>query len=201
MQGIKFLKRAIGGFSLLLLTSSAFAETSLPYGWYLEANLGSTSLDNAPSYPGAAVSSSGVGYNANLGYKFMPYIAAEGGYTGYANSTLKNNAGNKAGTTKHYAWDIAAKGILPFYASGLEAFAKLGVQRLSANDSVQNATVANPLGFSTSSHSVTGLYLGAGLQYYFMPEFALVAQWARAQGNNSTGNSSLVSAGASFIFG
>jgi hypothetical protein len=199
MQGIKFLKRAIGGFSLLLLTSSAFAETSLPFGWYLEANLGSSSLDNG-SNPGS-VSSSGVGYNANLGYKFMPYIAAEAGYTGYANSTIKDGAGNKAGTTKHYAWDIAAKGILPFYTSGLEAFAKLGVQRLSANDSVQSQSVANALGFSTSSHSATGLYLGAGLQYYIMPEFALVAQWARAQGSNYTGDSSLLSAGASFIFG
>jgi hypothetical protein len=43
--------------------------------------------------------------------------------------------------------------------------------------------------------------LGAGAQYYFMQEFAVVAQWARARGNSDTnGTMDLYSIGISFIF-
>jgi opacity protein-like surface antigen len=199
MQGMKLLRRVIGGFSLLLLAVPAFAEMSLPAGWYLEANLGSSNL-NGVNYSGS-MSSTGVGYNANLGYKFMPYVAAEFGYTGYANSTITDNAGTKAAIVKHYSYDLAARGILPFSNSGFEAFAKLGAQRLSANLSTQNPAAAAGLGLTNSSHSTTGLYLGAGIQYYFMPEMAVNAQWMQAKGDSSTGTSTLLSGGLSFIFG
>ena len=199
MQGKKLLKKILGSCSLLLLTAPAFADMSLPYGWYLEANAGSTTITGNP-YPGR-VSASGVGYNGNLGYKFMPYIATEFGYTGYANSTVTNAAGAKAGLGKTYVFDLAAKGILPFYNSGFEAFAKVGAQRIATNMSLRNAAAAAGLGLSASSHSATGLYLGAGVEYYFMPEAAVVAQWARAQGSSATGNASLLTAGIQFIFG
>ena len=198
MHGKNLIPAIIGGFSLLF-SVAAFADMSLPNGWYLDANIGSTSL-TAVNYPGST-SSSGLGYNGNLGYKFMPYVGAEFGYTGYSNSTIKNAAGTKASIVKHYAWDIAVKGILPFYDSGFEMFAKIGVQRLASNFSTQNATAAAALGLSNSSHSATGLYIGAGAQYYLTPEFALYAQWMRAKGDSSTGTESLLTAGASFIFG
>lgn len=199
MQGMKAMRKVLTGCTLLLLATPVFADPSLPYGWYLEANAGSSKLTNS-NYPGN-VSSSGIGYNGNLGYKFMPYVATELGYTLYANSTIKNGAGTKAGIGKHYSWDLAAKGILPFYTSGFEAFAKIGVQRLAENMSIQSATAATALGLTNASHSTTGLYWGAGVQYYFMPEFAINAQYAEARGNSATGTSSLLSAGASFIFG
>lgn len=198
MYGKKLLPAILGGFSLLFAIS-AFAETSLPNGWYLDANAGSTTLTSS-NYPGS-VSSSGIGYNANLGYKFMPYVGAEFGYTGYANSTINNAAGTKASIAKHYAWDLAAKGILPFYDSGFEAYAKVGVQRLSSNLSTQNAAAAAGLGLSNSSHSATGLYIGGGAQYYLTPEFSIYAQWMRSKGDSTTGTESLLSGGASFIFG
>jgi hypothetical protein len=199
MQGMKLLRGILCGFSLLLLTAPAFAVMSLPYGWYLEANLGS-STTSSNHYPGN-VSSSGIGYNANLGYKFMPYVAAEFGYTGYANTTVKTAAGNKAGIAKNYAYDLAAKGILPIYDSGFEAFAKLGLQRIASSMSIQGPLAAASLGLGSTSHSATGYYAGLGMQYYFMPEFAINAQWMRSEGNSTTGSFSLLSAGLSFIFG
>lgn len=199
MSGIKLVRSILSGFSLFLLTAPVFAEPSLPYGWYLEANVGSTT-QNGNNYPGS-VSSSGVGYSGDLGYKFMPYVATELGYTGYANSTVKTANGTKAGIGKHYSWDLAVRGILPFYTSGFEAFAKLGVQRLAERMTIQSSTAAASIGLTNASHSYTGLYWGVGLQYYFMPEFAINAQWAEAKGNSSTGTCSLLSAGASFIFG
>jgi OmpA-like transmembrane domain len=198
MHGKKLLPALIGGLSILT-AMPAFAVMSLPNGWYLEANAGSTTLTSV-NYPGS-VSSSGIGYNANVGYKFMPYVATDFGYTYYANSTIKNGVGTKAAIVKHYAWDLALKGILPFYDSGFEAFAKLGVMRLSSNFNIQNDAAAAGLGIANSSHSATGLYIGGGVQYYVTPEFAFNAQWMRSKGDSSTGTESLLSAGGSFIFG
>lgn len=198
MHGKKLLPAFFGGV-LTLLAMPSFADMSLPNGWYLEANVGSSSLSNV-NYPGS-VSSSGIGYNANLGYKFMPYVGTEFGYTLYANSSIKDSTGTKASIVKHYAWDLAVKGILPFYDSGFEAFAKLGVQRLASNFSTQNADAATALGLTNSSHSATGVYIGAGVEYYFMPELAVNAQWMRAKGDSTTGTESLLSGGVSFIFG
>ena len=72
MQGNKYLLATVSGLAALVMSTSAFAIMSAPDGWYLEANAGSTNLSNK-SYPGNS-SSSGIGGNANLGYKFMPYF-------------------------------------------------------------------------------------------------------------------------------
>jgi hypothetical protein len=198
MQGKKILCKALGGIIAFSLTTSALAIMSAPMGWYLEANGGSAKLSNV-NYPGNS-SSSGVGGNANLGYKFMPYVTAEIGYSLYPSSTISNAAGSKAATVKHYSYDLAARGILPMGDTGFEAFAKLGVQRITSNININNAATANNMGVGSNSSSATGLYMAAGAQYYFMPELALNVQWARAQGNSSTGNEDLFSGGISFIF-
>lgn len=198
MQGKKLLAR-LTGILFLGVASSAFAVMSVPYGWYIEGNIGSTHLSNA-SFPGSS-SSSGVGGNANVGYKFMPYFATELGYTRYANTSIKNGAGTQVATDKFYSYDLAGKGILPVANSGFELFAKIGAQRLNSKISVSNSAGAVALGIGSSNHSVTGIYLGIGADYAVLPELALVAQWQRAQGNNSTGNMDLISAGINFIFG
>jgi opacity protein-like surface antigen len=200
MQGKKIILSAVAALTALTFAAApAFAVMSVPCGWYLEGSGGSTHLSNI-SYPGN-VSSSGIGGNANLGYKFMPYFAAEMGYTLYANTNIKNGANTTAGTVKYYSYDLAGKGILPIAGSGFEAFGKLGVERLNAHVSLNNATAANQIGLTSSQHSATGLYLGAGAQYYFMPEMAVVAEWARAIGSsNGTGTMDLYSLGVSFIF-
>lgn len=197
MQDKRFLLALIGGFAALSITGLAHAVVSVPYGWYVEANAGSTTLSNK-SYPGSS-SSSGIGGNLNVGYKFMPYFATEIGYTQYANTSIKTTGGTQAGTDKHYSYDIAAKGIFPVSCSGFELFAKLGAGRVADSMSISNSTAANSMGLGSGSHSATGLYLGVGGQYYFMPELAVVVQWARAQGNSSTGNLDLLSGGLSFI--
>ncbi|EKD71184.1 MAG: hypothetical protein ACD_46C00259G0003 [uncultured bacterium] len=198
MYGKRILLAAIGGLAAVTFSVSSFAVMSVPYGWYLEATGGSTQLSNK-TYPGNS-SSSGLGGSAAVGYKFMPYFTAELGYSLYANTSVKNGAGTTAGQDRHYSYDIAAKGILPFNNSGFETFAKLGVGRVASSLSIKNATAANAIGLGSSSHSATGLYMAAGAQYYFIPELAVLAEWARAQGNNSTGNLELYSLGLSFIF-
>ncbi len=193
----KILLAATGLVAMTLGASALAGGMSVPYGWYLEGNAGSSHLSNI-SFPGSS-SSSGWGGNANLGYKFMPYFAMEVGYTQYANSSIKDNNGTKAASVKHYSYDLAGRGILPIAASGFELFAKLGVQRIDSKYSIQDANAAQQLGISSSQHNTTGLYLGAGGQYYVMPELAINTQWQRAKGNSNTGTEDLYSVGFSFI--
>jgi hypothetical protein len=167
-------------------------------GWYLEANGGSTKLSNK-SY-NASTSTSGIGYNGNLGYKFMPYFGAEIGYTRYADTKIRNNNSTTVAYDRHYSYDLAFRGTLPAADTGLEAFAKVGAERVASSISIQNSGGAAALGITSGSHNTTSLYLGGGLQYYFVPELAVVAQWQRAYGNSSTGTMDLLSGGLSFIF-
>lgn len=197
MHGKKIIGIACG-VAASLFAAQAQAMMSIPMGWYLEANIGSTHLSDT-NYPGKT-SSSGLGGNVDLGYKFMPFFAAEIGYTRYANSDIKDNLGRKAGWVRYYSYDLAAKGILPIVDSGVELFAKLGVGRINAKVSITNSSVADPIGLTATSSSKTGLYAAVGGQYYFMPEFAVNVQWARAKGNSTTGSADLFSIGASFLF-
>jgi len=199
MLGRKILLAVTSSVALLSISVSALASMSLPYGWYAEGNVGSTHLSNK-TYPGSP-SSSGIGGSADIGYKFMPYFAAEIGYSLYANTSIKNSIGTKAGTDKHYSYDLAGRGILPLGTTGAEAFAKLGVVRNKSHVSINNAAAASSIGLESSQHSATGLYIGVGAQYYLMPELAFVAQWARAMGNTSTGDLDLLTGGVSLIFG
>lgn len=200
MQGkTKQLITLVGAMTAISLTTPALALMSAADGWYLEGNVGSTKLTNK-SYPGSA-STSGIGGNVNLGYKFMPYIATELGYTRYANTGIKVDNTNVA-TDRHYSYNIAIKGILPITTSGFELFGKVGAERVNSSVSYDNgnAGLAQSVGLGDTSHSHTGVYLGAGGQYYFMPEAAIVGQWQVAQGSSATGTMALLSIGMSFIF-
>jgi hypothetical protein len=198
MQGNKLLAK-LTGLALLCAASSTFAVMSLPYGWYIEGNLGSSHASNT-DYPGSS-SSSGLGGNANLGYKFMPFFGTEIGYTQYANTSIKNNAGTKAATVKNYSYDLSGKGILPVGSSPFELFAKLGVARVNAKTSINSSSAAAGLGLTSSNHSTTGLYYGIGAGYSLINAVQLTAQWQRAQGKSTTGNHDLFSAGVTLIFG
>lgn len=198
MQGKRILVAAVSGLMALSIATPALAIMSVPNGWFLEANVGSTNLSNV-SYNGSS-SSSGVGGNGNLGYKFMPYVAAEMGYSQYANTSIDNAFGTRVATVKFYSYDLALRGILPMSDTGFELFAKLGAQRLNAKTTYDSTPqIAQLAGISNGSHSVTGLYWGIGAQYYWWPEVAINAQWQTAQGNSTTGTMSLLTGGISII--
>jgi hypothetical protein len=192
---------AIASLSTLLLASSAYAVTSIPNGWYLEGNAGITKQNDKSYGTGSNTNSSGIGANINLGYKFMPFMALEAGYTRYSDTTVKNNAGVKAFRDRHYTADIAVKGILPVASSGFEAFAKLGYHRTKSDINIDDSAAAAALGYTKQTGRFgKGAYIGLGGQYYFMPELAMVVQWQRAKSNSSIGTMNFFSAGLSFIF-
>lgn len=198
MQGKRILLTVLAGFAISSYTLPALADCmSVPDGWYLEANAGSSKITNL-SYSSNS-NTSGIGGNVNIGYKFVPYFAAEMGGFRYANSTIKVG-GVSVGTDKRYSYDIALRGIVPVTNTGFEVFAKVGVGRMVSNINPSNSVLFGTTGLSSSSHSQTGLFIGAGAQYYFMPELAFVLQWQRQNGNGTTGTGDLFSGGFSFIF-
>jgi len=200
MQGNKWFLALLTSVAAVSLTSPAMAACmSAPDGWYFEANVGSSHLSN-DNFPGDS-SSSGVGFNGNFGYKFMPYGAIEAGVARYPETEISDLVtGDLAATVKHYSYDLAAKAILPISDSGFEGFAKLGVVRLVSKTTINNNDVASSMNIGISSNSSTGIYLGIGGQYYISPEFAVVAQWQRAHGNVDTGSEDLFSIGVSILF-
>jgi hypothetical protein len=175
---------------------------SLPCGWYAEGNIGYTHLSGRfSSSPSASHDNkSQIGGNINVGYKLIPYLAAEVGYFQFPSTSI--DVGNtRVATLKHYAADLALKGIVPVEDTGFEVFAKLGVGyfRSTINIRHRKQILAHAAGIHSTSRSRSGLFLGLGGQYYFMPELAVVLQWQRIQGSSSNGTADLYSIGLSWL--
>lgn len=188
----------LAGMVSLFTHHPAYACMPLPSGWYIEGSGGSVRQQDA-SNGGLTTDTSGLGWNATIGYKFMPFLAIEAGYTQYGIIKEKNGA-TTVMRNRPVSVDFAAKGIIPIANSGFEPFGKVGYARSKNKIQVTDAALIPPTA-STDNESASGLYLGAGAQYYFMPELAVVAEWNRAAGNNdSVGHLDLYSIGLSFIF-
>ncbi len=199
MKKIKIALITMSMTSIGALTS-AYAVAPLPTGWYVEANAGGSRISNASYAAGSSLSSSGLGWNINGGYKFIPFFTAEAGYTQYANTSAKI-AGTKVATATSYSYDIAGKALLPIGDTGAELFAKLGAARLHSNVKSTTFATNNGIGVNTGTSNATGYYFGLGADYSFLPSAAVNAQWQRAKGNSTTGNMDLYSLGVSYLFG
>jgi hypothetical protein len=181
------------------VVTSTFASMSLPNGWYVEGNVGSSRATNKTYGSNTSTKNTGFGFNLDAGYKFAPYFAAEVGYTSYAKTTVKS-AGTNVAKDTHYSYDIAGKGIFPVSDTGLELFAKVGLARSNSHVVITNSTAAAGLGIATGTSSSSGLYLALGGDYSFMPTLAVNAQWAQAKGNSNTGTLSIYTLGLTWLF-
>ncbi len=202
MKGFKKIMPTLLGIAMTGSFTLAHAFPSVPSGWYGEINFGQSKVSNVSYATNSDISSSGLGTNINIGYKFIPYFAGEIGYTKYANSTAKVN-GTRVAKDVHYSYDAAVKAILPIADSGVDLFAKLGVVRLQSKVSEENSgfVVANGIVVNTGSHAATGYYYGLGAAYTFWQSVAVNGQWQRATGNSKTGNYDLYSLGLGWTFG
>lgn len=194
----KMIALSLGAAFLFNLTPS-FACMSAASGWYLEITGGRSKHFDYDSGP-LSKDTVGIAGTASVGYKFMPFFAAELGYSRYSTDKLKFGDTTVI-KNRPYSYQLVGKGIVPIANSGFEPFAKLGVTRIQDRKHVEDQTTATALGVNTSNKTHTGLYLGAGIQYYFMPELAVLVEWTRSQGSkHSTGSFDLYSVGLSFLF-
>lgn len=198
MNKIKKISFIVAGIATLTAMNAAMAVAPLPTGWYLEGNVGNSKVSNVSYAAGSSLTSSGVGLNLNVGYKFIPFFGMEAGYTKYANTSSK--VGNvKVASASYYSYDIAAKPLLPIGDTGAELFAKLGIAHLHSKVTA-DSTVPG-VAVSTGKNNVNGYYFGLGADYYFLPMAAINGQWQRAKGNSQTGTLDLYSLGLSYLFG
>lgn len=191
--------KLIGKFFLclfLFLPALSWASAKIPAsGLYVEFNAGQSRGESLDFPSGYSVNNTGAGFNVNVGYRVIPYLSAEFGYTAYANAKGTQAPDDKL-TIKYDSQDLAVKGVWPF-ENGVGLFAKFGVSRVSADASGEGTTAAA----IKTSESAMGTYYGVGAQYHITSRAAVVAQYAKATGNNRTGNVSLLSLGLSVTFG
>jgi opacity protein-like surface antigen len=186
--------------ALFSFTNLAMAAVAVPYGWYVEGNVGKSNV-SAKNYPGKD-KNSGVGASVNAGYKFTPFIAGEIGITHYEDTKILTNTNATVAKDKHYSYDIAGKLMLPVGGTGVEVFGKLGLGRTYSKVRVTNPGLAavNNMAFDQAAHTTSGLYMAAGMDYAVMPNVLANLQWARQKGSSHSGNLDLYSLGLAYIF-
>lgn len=182
--------KTISAATLTLLFSCSTFAAQLPYGWYLEGNVGGSRISNANFGSGTSTTSSGVAYNVNAGYKFIPYFAAEVGYTRYAKIKISSPIGSATSTVQ--AGDVALKAIWPIGEMGFDLFTKIGEGKVYSKLSGE--------GFTSSTHSVTGLLVGVGASWTCNPNMPINVQWTRQKGDSTTGDLDLLTVGIAYIF-
>ncbi len=199
MKGINRLTLGVSSIALFMMSHLVNAAMPVPFGWYLEGNLGKSYTNKI--FPGR-VQNTGLGWNVNGGYKFTQYVAVDVGLTRYAQARVQTFQGTTVATDSHYSYDIAGKFILPLAHSGAEIFGKLGIARINSYTSLTNQGAAQAQGFvfNTGVHSSSGAYFGAGADFAVTPNILTNVQWMRVTGSRATGRADLASAGLSYIF-
>ena len=197
---MRTFKWMVIGLSFLGSTS-IFAVSTLPCGWYLEGSYGVTTVSNE-NYSGiTSEDNNGQGWNLSAGYKFMKFLAIDAGYTSYDATRLKNSVGTTVAQVQHYSINGAVKGILPLWTTGVELYAKAGVAYL--NSSVGNvddaAAAVDSLVIDSDTKTSTGPFAGLGISYALAPEISVLLQGTRAFGSSSTGQMNLISLGFNWI--
>jgi len=165
--------------------------------WYVGGNIGVSHVHDKKARGSAdSVTEIGPGWSVDLGYQFLQVckalFAGELGYTQYYHSSETLPRVNVA-TTEHFSSYLAAVGQYPL-GYNFNVLGKLGIAYSYAKK------VFTVSGASGSANAYSPYY-ALGFSYNVTSKAALVAQWARARGNGSTGSNDLSSLGVSYSFG
>jgi OOP family OmpA-OmpF porin len=192
------------------------ADQSGKTNWYGGVNVGRTDLsanggdiDNALGNQGITSSSSldsnDTAYSLNIGYKFNPYFAVEGGYVDLGKYGFQSNVTAPAATTVNGSYkvdgvNLSAVGILPLN-NGFSVYGKAGVFRAKTDLDVSSpGTVAT----SSASHHSTNPTYGLGAAYDITKDWTAKLEWNRYHevGDSSTGkdNIDLYTVGVAYNF-
>ena len=182
------------------IATIATAAIQVPKGWYAEGNLGASRTQLGVNGAVTVSNQQGFGWGGNLGYKFMPFFAAEIGYTSYATATLVYNNAN-VGNVTYYSYDAAAKVICPFGDTGVAIFGKLGVAHTNSDLTVYSDAPSDVINLvpATGINNANNVFWSLGGEYTIIPTLAINGQWATAVGKHSTGKLTLYSLGLTYF--
>ena len=206
--------------ALLSLTTVAgvaqAADATGKTNWYGGVNIGRTDLranggdiDRALAEQNISSSTSldsnDTAYSLNIGYKFNPYFALEGGYTDLGKYGFSSNVTSPVATTVNgnYKVDgvnLSAVGIIPLN-NGFSLYGKAGIFRANTKLDVSSSGTSGVS--STSDHSTNATY-GLGASYAFNKDWTAKLEWNRFHdvGETSTGkdNIDLYTVGVAYNF-
>lgn len=174
--------------SLAVLSLSNIANAAAN-GFYVGGQLGYGNTNY--SEPGVSIDKTGLAGRASVGYQFCPNLAGELGYTKFNNT--KGKSEGESVTLKQHAFDLTAKGMLPF-GNGFNAYGVLGAAWMRADakseDGKQNRSRILPT-------------FGIGLSYDITPQLPVDISWRRIQkiGSTDLKSADLYSVGVSYHFG
>ena len=210
---MKNIKRFTLAAALSLSMASAFAGD-----WYGVVSAGQSRIpSDTKSQTDSSLTGLGVtglsssmddndtGYKFQLGYKFSPNWALEGGYVdlGKFNYNATFTGGTANAQVKASGINLAAVGTYPI-SEQFSIFGKLGFIDAKVEE---NASATGPGGAGTGSASSTKVKTnyGFGASYSFSKDWGVRAEWERFSklgDNNTTGESDvdLLSVGVVFDF-
>jgi len=166
------MKRSALRLFVILVAASIPASAS-DTGFYLGAGIGRSSIDIFEFYPslGDSLEQDNSAYKAYGGYRFLKFLAVEGGYT-----DLGSPQGLERNVQEHperaevsvKGWDAFAVGILPL-GQVVDVFGKIGMMSWDTNiTSVQDGEVI----FSESASGNDAAY-GIGIGFWVGPNVTL----------------------------
>jgi OOP family OmpA-OmpF porin len=193
-------KKAIAAFAFVLSSGGAHAQSADKSGWYAGLDLGRSRLgmngsdvDGALANQGIASSTSldqtDTSFAVNGGYRFNRYFALEGAYErlGRFDYTASTGADTIDGKFKASALSLAGVGFYPL-SNEWSLYGKAGLARTDAKLEASSESGLTPT--QNTSHTGTGLLIGAGVTYDFDRSFYAKAGWDRYNkvGDSTTGS-------------
>jgi outer membrane autotransporter protein len=196
------MKMAIAAGSLVISTAIA-----TPQGPYVGTELGFSDSNNTTSnfqnslnqrpQAGAVTDTTGFGARAFVGYRFIKYLAAEAGFSYFANANANdmaydNGTTNISGKIKEHAYDISAKVFYPL-AEQVDPFIDLGVAYIDSNSSLSGSNKGK-------DHSGFAPRYGAGVNFNITKNFATGLSWDRINQTSGIENADLLGLNFTYSF-
>jgi len=193
-------RKAITAFTFVLSAGVAHAQSDDKAGWYAGLDLGRSRLgmnggdvDGALANQGIASSTSldrtDTAFGVNGGYRFNRYFALEGAYERLGSFDYSAPTGTDTidGKFKASALSLAGVGIYPL-SPQWSLYGKAGLARTDAKLEASSESGATPT--ENTSHTGTGLLVGAGVLYDIDRSFFAKAGWDRYNkvGDSTTGS-------------
>jgi OOP family OmpA-OmpF porin len=194
-------KKAIAAVAVVFSSTLAHAQgTEAKTGWYAGLDIGAartglsgSDIDGALANQGVAGSSSidksGTAFGINGGYRLNRNFGVEAAWQRLGSFDYSSAAGADTinGKFEADALSLAGVGFYPL-SSGWSVYGKAGLAMTDAKLSANSGTGATPV--SGTSHTGTGLLVGAGVTYDFNPGYFAKAGWDHYAhvGDASTGS-------------
>jgi OOP family OmpA-OmpF porin len=193
-------RKAFAAFALVVSSSAVHAQSADKAGWYAGLDLGRSRLGmNGSDVDGALANQSiasstsldrtDTAFGVNGGYRFNRYFALEGAYERLGSFDYSASTGTDTidGKFKASALSLAAVGFYPL-SPQWSLYGKAGLARTDAKLEASSETGLTPT--ENTSHTGTGLLIGAGVTYDFDRNFYAKAGWDRYNkvGDSTTGS-------------